>query len=475
MALFLPLHVWDRELDSRIYLAVLASSKGITSAIGHEYNLAQIYKYYNSSSLFRHGRPRDNYRIEWNNDIIKNGGIASIVDEEGGNDLEFNIKSLKNSFLPGVNQKSLSLCSSIYTWNTLENEIVLKTGSGLDKEINKKLKLRMNSRLELLLPQARSYFDRRTNAIREFFGDYILISDNFGKNGFGGTKKDPRQFLGNDTSKEAIKERMDQHNTIQEQSKQFTKIIQKIIENNPDIQFIFRPHPISSNIEWGKALGEHRNLYIIYKDTIEPWINNSKLLIHAGCTTGLQAKFLNADIIDISNFIRKEEGQIAISTTLSHQVSTIEELDYEIKKAYDKSRLSLPKKESIKARAVEEYEYQYNQYVKDDSSQLNKINQKIKERLRIGNKSSILSIIQENETAHNEGISKNPVEEANTIVKDLGQATNRMLPLGKISYINDKEVRNRIIDAANAIGCEVPQSAFIKNKRTIIIAGRKLN
>ena len=81
---------------------------------------------------------------------------------------------------------------------------------------------------------------------------------------------------------------------------------------------------------------------------------------------------------------------MAISTTLSHQVSTIEELDYEVKKAYDKVSLSLPKKESIKARAVEKYEYQYNQYIKDESSQLNKINQKIKERLRINGRSLFL-------------------------------------------------------------------------------------
>ena len=128
MALFLPIHVWDRELDSRIFLAVLASTKGITSTIGHEFNLAEIYKSYNNSSLFRHGRPRDNYRIEWNKDIIKNGGIASIIDEEGGNDLEFNAKVLKNTYLPGVNLRSLRLCSSIYTWSALEEKIIRKAG-----------------------------------------------------------------------------------------------------------------------------------------------------------------------------------------------------------------------------------------------------------------------------------------------------------------------------------------------------------
>ena len=108
-----------------------------------------------------------------------------------------------------------------------------------------------------------------------------------------------------------------------EQREQFTNIIQSIIKNNPHIQFIFRPHPVSSNVEWGKALGEHRNLYIIYKDTIEPWINNAKLLVHAGCTTGLQAKFLEAEILDISDLLTRAEGQIAISTTLSTRVKTI--------------------------------------------------------------------------------------------------------------------------------------------------------
>ena len=82
MTLFLPLHIWDRELDSRLFSAVMASTKGITSLIGNEYTLARLYPSSKFSYLFRAGRPRDNYRSTWNEAITKNDGFTEIVDEE---------------------------------------------------------------------------------------------------------------------------------------------------------------------------------------------------------------------------------------------------------------------------------------------------------------------------------------------------------------------------------------------------------
>ena len=42
--------------------------------------------------------------------------------------------------------------------------------------------------------------------------------------------------------------------------------------NNPDVLFVLRPHPISGITRWIESLGEHRNLFVLYKDSADPWI-----------------------------------------------------------------------------------------------------------------------------------------------------------------------------------------------------------
>ena len=53
----LPLHVWDREVDSRIFLAALLASDSNLVFFGHEYNLAPLYKCAERVFHFGAGRP----------------------------------------------------------------------------------------------------------------------------------------------------------------------------------------------------------------------------------------------------------------------------------------------------------------------------------------------------------------------------------------------------------------------------------
>ena len=56
MALYLPLHIWDRELDSRILLGMLAH-RVTTSGMAIQY---RRYSRIPASYLFKPDRPRDN-------------------------------------------------------------------------------------------------------------------------------------------------------------------------------------------------------------------------------------------------------------------------------------------------------------------------------------------------------------------------------------------------------------------------------
>jgi surface carbohydrate biosynthesis protein len=76
------------------------------------------------------------------------------------------------------------------------------------------------------------------------------------------------------------------------------RLVKKIAEDNPNTNFVFRPHPGQNIYKIQKRLIKKlKNLHIVYKYTATPWIMASKLFIHSGSTTSLEAAILKKKII----------------------------------------------------------------------------------------------------------------------------------------------------------------------------------
>ena len=77
-------------------------------------------------------------------------------------------------------------------------------------------------------------------------------------------------------------------------------LVKTLAKKNPDKYFIFRPHPGQDIKLVKKTFGRNpKNLKIIYKYTVTPWIIACDLYMHSGCTTSYEAKVLNKKIIHI--------------------------------------------------------------------------------------------------------------------------------------------------------------------------------
>lgn len=75
-------------------------------------------------------------------------------------------------------------------------------------------------------------------------------------------------------------------------------LIKKLAEQNPNINFVFRPHP-TQDINKVKLTFKNstKNLFIIYKYTVTPWIIACNLFIHHDCMTSLEAVALKKKIV----------------------------------------------------------------------------------------------------------------------------------------------------------------------------------
>ena len=290
----LPLHVWDRELDSRILLAALAAIKNKLVILGHEYNMSPIYKTKNKIFHIGAGRPiyhRLRTQI-WYKSIINNGGYVGLIFEEGVNDIE---RKGRKYLGPGdkINKESIATTSCIYGWNKAEKEIVINEmcPEELRAELEKKFKIVGNTRIELCGPIGQRYFQKQIESIRRIFGEYHLASDNMVPVRFGQTpsKENKRLKLARD----------------------FANFVSKVGDMEQKENIILRPHPQSSKKLWDIWTRERRNLIVIGGGSVLPWIHGSKLVLHSGCTIGMEATLAGKKTMDISKIINdnRELGQ----------------------------------------------------------------------------------------------------------------------------------------------------------------------
>ena len=197
----------------------------------------------------------------------------------------------------GINNRSEASTSAIYSWTEREKRLMLEN-TPIDSKsmIANKVRICGNTRLELLGEIGDRYFHETTKSLNQIFGDYILISDNFGGIEMYGSKKqyNPARDLKQRCDNREVSNIMEGINAKIEKARwsriEFCKVINQLIIDYPFIPFILRPHPVADPDFWHQNIIKQRNIHVIYKDNIQPWINGSMLTIHSGCTVGIEAE-----------------------------------------------------------------------------------------------------------------------------------------------------------------------------------------
>lgn len=323
----LPLHLWDRELDSRILLAALAVNAGHDVILGHEYNISPLYKTISNIYYYGAGRPVfDHIRTHsWYEPLISNSGFVGLTFEEGVNDV---LHNSPNTFY-GITERSLNSTSRVFAWCSKEIEH-MKTAS--DAKFHSILtdisSASSNPRLDLLGLIGERYFKQSIDSINHLFGPYILVSDNFGIELFGLGSTLPVDIKRQEYFKKyahvsdlntrqiLVDADIDYYLKRLKARDGFASILNQLVKNNPDIHFVFRPHPVADPTYWKHSLVNARNLSIILRHNIVPWIKSTICTIHSGCTVGFESELANKPAIDISS-IYNDERFLGLGTSVS--------------------------------------------------------------------------------------------------------------------------------------------------------------
>ena len=299
MKILIPIETSIRELTYKVYLSRSLSKKGFQCYLGNKSSinyLTTIFKnYIYLDKGYHKGVSEKIYER-----VKKNNGIVISLDEEGAVDFSNNSTLSKR-----YSQALIDNCKLIFLWGIKQHELIKKSRNNINNLI-----VSGHPRFELLKPKFHFLYSKRSQDIKNKYGNFILINTNMG---FG------NNLRGDDFVVSNYKDRFSNIKSLIEYDKKklnnLITLINKIsIEINKTI--IIRPHPEEDLSFYKNIYKNNIKVKIINEDSVVPWIIAADSVIHPDCTTAIEAYIIGEEPI---SYLPKESSTFV--TELPLQIS----------------------------------------------------------------------------------------------------------------------------------------------------------
>lgn len=163
-----------------------------------------------------------------------------------------------------------------------------------------------NPRIDLLAPQGRGSFEEEAAAIRKEHGPFILFNTNYGSinsiwkdinvvvqiaaRAGAFDPKDPESFASFKAQIDWEKKNYDEMRLL----------LHWAAQNVPTHKIVLRPHPGERPEYWQQKLAAAPNATVVPRSNPHPWILAADLIVHTGCTTGLESAFMDKRCVNLA-------------------------------------------------------------------------------------------------------------------------------------------------------------------------------
>ncbi|MCB1746579.1 MAG: hypothetical protein KDK06_05360 [Gammaproteobacteria bacterium] len=327
--LYLPVENQVRELDAKILFACIAASRGLPTVLGFK-----PYLYFAmprlAPGIFIAKSMRAGSRLMF--DIMRGLGQRLVAWDE---------ESLVRYASPEYYAWRFSAATfapleALYAWGHDDAEMfrAYPGNPGID------VRETGNPRVDLLRPELRDYFAPAAQALRDRYGDFVLVNTNFSfVNPFlaaqalvlpadaQGRRRASRTAAGMSDDFALGMAAHQQH--IFEA---FRALLPRLAARFPGHTIVLRPHPSENHALWTKLLGDHTNVVVAHEGNVIPWLMACRVLLHNGCTTAVEGALLERPAISYRP-LRSAVYDYALPNSLSHEaddIDTVLELTAEI-------------------------------------------------------------------------------------------------------------------------------------------------
>ena len=325
--LLIPVENQVRELDPKLLLACVAARKGFSSVIGSRRELEfRIDSYprsiYLSKSMTRRSLIFFRIARKFGHDIVT-------WDEEALVHLP-----PKTYFSRRLHPEAIKLVSHLFAWGR-DNVELWRQYTHLPPDIP--IHNTGNPRNDMLRPEMHPFYEEEVRLLKRQYGDFMLINTNFNHvNAFGPDMNlfqpvknsgEPAKFgrAARGMTREYAQGLWDHKHAV---FKSFQRLIPRINGAFPDLNIVIRPHPTERHDVYRNIAAHSSRVHVTNEGNVVPWILATKLVLHNGCTTGVEAFVMGVPAISYRESVSEDydNGFYRLPNAVSHQCFNFEQL-----------------------------------------------------------------------------------------------------------------------------------------------------
>lgn len=320
----LPIESNARELQARVLLGAAAATRGFRVLIVRREDLGHVLPIV-PHCVVLHTTVIDDAPARFARSL---GHVVVALDEEG-----LVYRSPAEYASRRITCATLREVARFFAWGDAQAEIVRQHCPAARESVL----VTGNPRLDLLRPELRDVHSPEARELRRRYGDFVLINTNFGK---------ANHFLG----RAAVEEHWEAKGwragggshllgrIIDLQERLMAAFVEAISDLAPAIwpvRIVLRPHPSEDLQEWRRRLSGHPNVEVIFEGSAIPWIAAARMLVHNGCTTGIESVLLGRPALAYQPFA-DPEVEADLPNQVSESIRSVSQLIGRVKQLLDK-------------------------------------------------------------------------------------------------------------------------------------------
>ena len=316
--IYLPLEIKSRDLEGRIILASYFAERNYKVIVFYKGHMDQILKFYPKGIYFHYGIVTNYLKIIQK--VKELGHTVVAWDEEG-----FVFPSDDEHVNNRIDLKVYNELEKYFLWGEHQEKLLKRK----THEISKTKKVG-HPRLDLLREEFRPYLSIEAEKIKKKYGKFILLNTKFNSNHFLGKKQAVNRLTKGDYFGGDDKFKKYHINKMEYNGKNFNfyaSLIPKLSKKFKGYKIIIRPHPSENFKTWDNICEEHqlKNVYVIHEGSVLQWLIAADIMIHNGCTTGVESFALGKPSILYKPVIDKQ-FDIYLIEQLSREINNEKDL-----------------------------------------------------------------------------------------------------------------------------------------------------
>lgn len=334
--LLIPVENQVRELDAKLFLGYLAAQRGFLVMFGWKTAMENaMYRFPRGIYLAKSFAPQNLKMLR----LIKGLGHRIVAwDEEGLIHYPADVywgRRITPAILPYLDH--------LIAWGDDNVELLESHQKPFPVPIHNL----GNPRGDFLRPELHAYYQEHVQALRNQYGRFILVNTNFPSvNSF-----DPELQLAQlDSASQTLTLAKGSQGMPEEFAKgrfeykhrlfmAFQDMVRDLSATLPDTTILVRPHPSESFTPWLDLAKASPNIIVKNEGNVLPWILACSVLVHNGCTTGVEGFALGKPVLVYQPF-PYEEFESNLPNQLSTLCSSMDDLVQVIKTITNTARSS---------------------------------------------------------------------------------------------------------------------------------------